>query len=224
MYVLSFPIFLIHSHMYHNNRISHIAKANKEKTMSGYIPTTSSKSHGVCITPSNKWDTSKSSSSEVDSEQKPCMVRTERCLSKMKTCLRVRRANLAILEDQHNYMWGLASQTQNNVDLFENYLKDIEDKLKELSEEIERDNVPANSLLVSLYKEKMEHKETLEDSILEREAQIEDVEHNYKEIEVKIEEEKKKIEEMEKDIKEFKKHHEFTEDFDYVWGMAQEEW
>ena len=142
----------------------------------------------------------------------------------MKTCLRVRRANLAILEDQHNYMWGLASQTQNNVDLFENYLKDIEDKLKELSEEIERDNVPANSLLVSLYKEKMEHKETLEDSILEREAQIEDVERNYKEIEVKIEEEKKKIEEMEKDIKEFKKHHEFTEDFDYVWGMAQEEW
>ena len=38
------------------------------------------------------------------------------------------------------------------------------------------------------------------------------------------EEEKKKVEEMEKDIKEFKKHHEFTEDFDYVWSMAQEEW
>ena len=192
--------------------------------MSGYIPTTSSKSHGVCITPSSKWETTTNSSSEEDSEQKACMVRTERCLSNMKNCLRARRANLANLKDQHKYMWGLASQTQNNVDLFEHYLNDVEDKLKELSEEIERDNVPANSLLFSLYKEKMEHKEALEDSILEREAQIKDVEYNYKEIEVKIEKEKKKVEEMEKDIKEFKKHHEFTEDFDFVWSMAQDEW
>ena len=189
--------------------------------MSGYIPT---KSHGVCSTPSSQWETNERSSSEEDSEQKACMVRTEECLKSMKHCLRARRANLANLEWQHDYMRGLASQTQNTIHLFENYLKDLEDKLKELSEQIRRENVPANSLLVSLHKEKMEHKETLEDSILEREAQIEDVEYNYKEIKVKIEEEKKKIEEMEKDIKIFKKHHAFTEDFDFVWSMAQDEW
>ena len=189
--------------------------------MSGYIPT---KSHGVCSTPSSQWETNERSSSEEDSEQKACMVRTEECLNSMKHCLRARRANLANLEWQHDYMRGLASQTQNTIDLFENYLKDLEDKLKELSEQIRRENVPANSLLVSLHKEKMEHKETLEDSILEREAQIEDVEYNYKEIKVKIEEEKKKIEEMEKDIKIFKKHHAFTEDFDFVWSMAQDDW
>ena len=111
----------------------------------------------------------------------------------MKNCLRARRANVANLEWQHDYMRGLASQTQNTIDLFENYLKDLEDKLKELSEEIRRENVPANSLLVSLYKEKMEHKETLKDSILEREPQIKDVEYNYKKIKVTIEKGKEKL-------------------------------
>ena len=83
----------------------------------------------------------------------------------MKKCLHARCVNLANLEDQHDYMQGLASKTQNSVDLFENYLKNHEDKLMELSEDIERENVPANSLLLSLYREKMEHKESLEDSI-----------------------------------------------------------
>ena len=143
----------------------------------------------------------------------------------MKRCLHARRANLENMECQHKYMWNLASQTQNSVDRFENFHKDIEEKLKELSEEIENgENVHANSSLLELYKEKKEHKETLMESILEREAQIEDVTDHYKEIKVKIEREKEEIEQLEKDIKQFKKHHEFTEDLDFAWSMAQDDW
>ena len=143
----------------------------------------------------------------------------------MKMCLHARRANLANLEYQHKYMWNQASDTQNNVDSFVNFLENHEDKLKELSEEIENgENDHANGLLLELYEEKKEHKESLEESIYEREAQIKDVEYHYKEIEVKIEKEKEEIKELETDIKRFKKHHDFTEDFDFAVSMAQDEW
>ena len=76
----------------------------------------------------------------------------------MKNSLYARRANLKNMEYQHKYMWNQVSQTHNFVDWFENFYKDIEEKLKGLSKEIENgENVHVNSLLLDLYKEKKEH-------------------------------------------------------------------
>ena len=188
---------------------------------SKFIP---SRSHGVCITPCSRWDSSDSSSMDEDSGNKPFMVRSEECLKMIKKCLHARRENLANMQCQHNYMWHLASKTQNYVDYFENFNKNVEESLKALNEDLNGKDVPANSDLLDLYKARKEHKETLEESILEREAQIKDVECHYKELEVKIEREKKQIKQLEKEIKLFERDHDFTEDFDFALMTAQDEW